>query len=345
MRGRAALAARLQAEHLWLRDPSGLAESPWYARALSGGAAWLAACLLFPLVGLLWFDALRHAPEWQWVSGVLTCGVGVAVQRLRGEFARHAGAAVALAGLVAIAFSLDSYGATGWLVTALTATVLYWLGRGYVHRLLSAGVMTVALVVYLVELVEGHSSQTVAVAVLTLLAGVLWWCAQPLGRLRSGPAWAPMALACTLAASVMVWWIPGISLLALGGERALSAATWFWHGVLAGWPVLVTAVLAARAGGPDEPAARWLIPLLMLVLTPVWLAAPGLGLALAWLALGHAHGRPVLVGVGVAAMGTYLVRFYYLMDTTLLHKALWLGVAGVALLLAAWLLTYQRGRA
>lgn len=338
-----ALEARLRAEQLWRHAPSDVDEGPWYVRVLVGGAAWLGACLLLPLIGLVWLEALRDVPAAMIVSGLAACLAGVALQRLRGEFVRQAGSAVALAGVIVVAVELESYGFAGWLATAALALMLYLAGRGYTHRFLCAGVMAVALVFALTEPWERGPSQTIACASLALAAAVLWWLARPLG-LRRGPQLAPMALAYTCVVSILVWWVPGASLLADGGAAELGGTGWFWLGVLAGLPVAVTAALASQVDAAHR-AAHSLVPGGMLLLAPAWLAAPGVGLAACWLALGHAHGRPVLAGVGVAAMLTYLARFYYVMETTLLHKAFWLGAAGTVLLALAWLLTQRRGGA
>ncbi|WP_460872919.1 GDYXXLXY domain-containing protein [Paralcaligenes ginsengisoli] len=76
-----------------------------------------------------------------------------------------------------------------------------------------------------------------------------------------------------------------------------------------------------------------------------WLMpSTGIVLALAWMVLGFALGRRTLQVFGVAGLLACLARYYYLLDTSLLHKAFLLGVAGAALVVV-WALLRLRMQA
>src|SRR5690606_24345673 len=82
-------------------------------------------------------------------------------------------------------------------------------------------------------------------------------------------------------------------------------------------------------------------PLVLAAARVGWLGAPGVSLALLWLVLAYPLGQRALLVFAVLALLTYLGRFYYQMDATLLQKSLVLGVTGAWLLLS-WLVLRKK---
>src|SRR5690606_37947099 len=115
---------------------------------------------------------------------------------------------------------------------------------------------------------------------------------------------------------------------------------------IAVFPVIVVpwTLWQSAADSTTRPVVR---PVLaggiLIVLFPLWLAGPGVGLALSGLMLAFAHGRAVLGVTGLVALLTYLARLYHQLETPLLHKAMWLGLAGMALILLSWALGRHGG--
>lgn len=331
------LKAQLQREGLMDETPAGAAITPWYIRLLSGVAGWVSALLLLPLAAWLWFDALTDNLALMLFSGLACCFLGVLLQRLEGEFVRQAGTALAMTGLLAIGLQLIDQEAWVWAVLACLCLVLYITGKGEVHRFLCAAVAALCVVLSFTESLEGTGPLGLACLVLGLAAAVLWHLARPLGQWRAGPSLVPMALAFTLAASVAVWGVSGFSVIGhfIRTDMHVSGSEILALTGLAVLPVLVVPWAIWRSAGSHDPAriAR-LMALIVIALLPVWAAAPGIGLALCWLVLAFAHGRPLPGVVGLVALLTYLARFYYQLETPLLHKALWLGVAGGVMLLS-----------
>ncbi|TEA77021.1 GDYXXLXY domain-containing protein [Allopusillimonas ginsengisoli] len=149
--------------------------------------------------------------------------------------------------------------------------------------------------------------------------------------------WAPLAWALVILAQCAAWLAPAPTLL--GGVPLLSSLGLVWL-ACAVLPVLaLAALLWSRPGLP--PALRLGAPLALAVASVGWAGAPGISLALLWLLFGHALRRRGLLVFGVLALLAYLGRFYYLLDSALLHKSLLLGLTGGWLLLS-WLLLRHR---
>jgi len=79
-------------------------------------------------------------------------------------------------------------------------------------------------------------------------------------------------------------------------------------------------------------------PLALAIAAVGWMGAPGVSLALLWLVVGFAMRHRSLMGFGVLALLAYLMHFYYLLDSSLLHKSFVLGATGAWLLASAWVL-------
>lgn len=345
------LQAQLRAQGLW-RDSQGqgLRSTPWYVRAVLGFSAWLAACLLLPLVGVLLLDAVQDSPFAVWVAALACCALAIPLLRAsQGDFLPQLGSALSLAGLMLVViegvFSNDS----GWLAIGLLAGVMYAVGPVLIHRYLSASVLAVALITGLDNpFASGNWPDSGVAGVVMAWLAALYWCVLlrwDQARLR---VLDPLAWVFTLVALVLAWDMPAatVSLWIRPDAAAMRLASLV--------PTLLCAILPAVVWGWSSRRVRadahaWLayrtgIALVLLGLVPVWLAAPGIALGLAWLILGFALARPALLGLGVVAILFYLAGYYYQLDTTLLQKALWLAVAGLVLLACGKFLGALHGR-
>jgi hypothetical protein len=120
-------------------------------------------------------------------------------------------------------------------------------------------------------------------------------------------------------AAPMYWW-PANAILA-------ASLVWLYSWCAGGWPRL-----------REEP-------LIVAVVATVCLAAvttPGVLAAVGLLVLGYARRDALLLAMGTAFFPSFIVVFYYEMETTLLVKSYTLMASGAVLLAARWFLK-QRG--
>jgi uncharacterized membrane-anchored protein len=177
----------------------------------------------------------------------------------------------------------------------------------------------------------------------------LWWLAVAaiialaVGRKRPDPGfWSPLAWALVCLTQLVAWLAPAPSVNAL-------SSTWLQTpGLLVLWlacallaPVVLASLLWPVRSLPLS--LRVAAPLALAVASVGWAGAPGISMALIWMALGHAQRRKALVVFGLLALLAYLGRFYYQLDSTLLQKSLMLCLTGAWLLLCRMaLLRLQR---
>jgi hypothetical protein len=360
------LQAELRARALW-HDAGTAARtdrSAWYVRVLLGAAAWLAACLFLPLIGVLLADVIDLTPWTGFVAAAACCAMAVPLLRAgRGDFLRQLGSAVSLAGLI-LAFSQAlSFDGPGWIGLGILAGAMYGVAprrtpgdrrhrglvfrdpvfrdpvrRDPVHRFLCASMGAVALVLAIDRPAEFDLSG-LSMAVLSVVALVIWAAQLPVAAHPRWQALEPMAWAFFLIGAVL-------GLIASGPwiQGGVHAPATFRQAVPTGLCALAPAVvwwLASRqaAGHGIRPwrLQRVLGGLVLLALAPVWMAVPGAALALCAILLGYALFRTLLLGAGAAALLAHLAAYYYQAHTTLLQKSFSLFVAGAALVCVALL--------
>lgn len=362
------LRAELRTRALWHEDGSDARpdRSAWYIRVLIGASAWLAACLFLPLISVLLVDVIDLTAWTGFVVAAACCAMAVPMLRSRrGDFLRQLGSAVSLAGLL-LAFGLVLYfdDGPGWIGLGILAGLMYGVAPGParrenasndpvsrdlvsrdpVHRFLCASMMAVALVLAM-ERPVGFELSGFSMAVLSVIALVIWGAQLPVAAHPRCQALEPMAWAFFLAGAGLAFVTSGVS---LGGEPSLTA---FRQAVPAGVCALAPAAVwwfaSRQVAGHDSRSwamQRVLGCLLLLAPTPVWIAIPGAALALCAVLLGYALFRVPLLAMGAAALLAHLAVYYYQAHTTLLQKSFGLFVAGVGLVCVALLASVWQRR-
>jgi hypothetical protein len=354
-----ALWARLRATGIASGDAPADDDTPWYLAALAGASAWIAALLLGGFFFTL-FDDLWKTPALAFALGAGCCVFALLVLRhLRGrEFFEQFAIAASLAGqfLIGIAFekwSRQDAGAvvlgTGkpdwhlvWAGIGVVALVLYVLARQRMHRFLCGLIVAGALVGVMVG--ESEDRLRFSVPLLAWAMLVLWW--RSTTPDRCAPALPPLAWATSLMAVVFVWFI-GPDTGGPGAAGAVDAAsTRLAQALVVPLLPVCTYWLWTRCAATVPADRRLLVLATAVVFGLLWWRAPGVAVCACVTLIGFALYRPALLGVGVAGLGIYLVRYYYQLDVPLLEKSYWL-VAGGAVLLAARsaLPLLQRGEA
>ena len=119
-----------------------------------------------------------------------------------------------------------------------------------------------------------------------------------------------------------------------------------WVGeILAGAMMLyvVWKLLQRQGLRPSEPLAITTL-LGTILFCGVSLEARGITAGMTIILLGFAGGNRVLLGLGIASLLFYISSYYYLLETTLLHKSGTLVVVGVVLLAMRWLMLHVASR-
>lgn len=324
-----------------------IATDPWYISAFRLVAMGITAVLLIVFLLLI----LDFEADVLWVPGLLLCLSGALVYRLvKTDILHELGLTLMTAGLLLAGgsfFNLHEDGMTSVVYALLVLGIgLYVLARNAAFRFIDAffvlGMVTVmtwplgdwedAL------LVSGNPAGFPPFSVYLRV----WWfsiaaaLALVLGRgEQAGKRWRPLAWALAFLAQIIVWHIPAPSLgLVAEAWRHQPSIVIVWL-ACAALPVVALAAVLWR-----KPATRLMLrvgaPLALAVATVGWMGAPGVSLALLWLIIGFALMHRSLMVFGVLALLAYLARFYYQLDTTLLHKSFVLGATGAWLLAWAW---------
>lgn len=339
----------LEASPLQTAEGEPVDPEPWFI-----GLFRLAAMGLTAILTLIFLFAVVDIPQDAvWLVGLVCCAGGVLLLRWdRGAVVHEAGLTLTAAGLLLVCGGLYVLDAprpeirtAGLLV--LGVLVYKYAAAPYANngplRFLSAlSVLGVATVLtwpayshYDLTAVSGAGRVWIYFPAYLRL----WWLAAAaivaleVGRKRRDPGfWSPLAWALVCLTQLVAWVAPAPSLNTLSSvwlQTPGLLVLWLACALLA--PVVLGALLWPVRGLP--PALRLGVPLALAVASMGWTGAPGIAMALIWLALGQAHRRRALMVFGTVALLAHLGRFYYQLDTTLLEKSLMLSLTGAWLLL------------
>jgi hypothetical protein len=320
----------------------GTARSPWFVRAMLGVAGWIGAWFLLGFVAL-GLVAVVKSPTASWLVGAGACAAVAMLFRANrdGDFASQFGLAVSLAGQ-----ALMVYGLTEWVGRSFTAValgvaaqqaLLFLLLPNFVHRVWSAWTGAYAMSFALADM-GLHAFAPAAVTAGFIVVWLREFDYPARGELiRAGGYGLALAAVQTAVMHGSLWygWIA-----TLGGRVPAGSVALAWAGAVVAGAVLVGAVVlllrreqVALDSGPGRVALA-----AATVLALASLKAPGVGPAVAILAVGYANGNRVLAGLGIAALIGYLSHYYYALHATLLEKSVLMACAGIGLLAARFAL-------
>lgn len=320
-------------------DEAPVLETPWFLRALQAFSGWLAAVFLLGFIAL----GMAFVIESRVVSAVLGLAMlAVAYGMLRqrpGDFVEHLALAVSLAGQLLVAWAigsaLDGLSAGLWWALLALQVVLALAMPSLTHRAFSAFAAGLALYLALAE----SGAPFIASGLVLLAATGIWlnefrWPA----RLRQMQAWGYGLLLGLLAMQSLGDF--GQPLLGWRIGPGWEALTWIgpWLGdVLATLALLLLLRHVFHHREHDvAPARRIAAYGAVAVLMLASLQAHGVTQGAVVVALGFAIGNRLVTGLGVILLVLSIARYYYLLEVTLLGKALTLAVIGVLLLAMRW---------
>lgn len=317
--------------------------TPWYVRVLQGFTGQFAAVFLLLFVFSLFKDFIKQE-EVAFVLGLLLIGAAYTVFRqLSTAFAGQFGLMLSFTGhalcLFALHRSLDN--SSTWLMIAIIEAVLVWVIPHFLHRFFSCYAAVSALVIASIKLpiLWLMPSLTMIVVILLWLHEAQW--------LTQTARFRPIAYAFTFVAIQMhsTFSLGYAAVFKAAEGRELSAQTWLIpiNEVLLGAMLVLTIVkLLARyqvaAVSKQGLAAIFAGAILALI------SLKATGLAIAWILilLGFSAGNRVLLGLGFFAFWSYLGRYYYFLNISLLDKSYVLIGTGVLMLLMRQALKHLR---
>lgn len=314
------------------------ASSPWYIKVLLGFSGWLAALFLMGFLAVGMEFILREAAA-SLVVGLLMIGGAYGLLRIpKNEFVEHLALAVSLAGQGWVVFSFFELFrgdiASIWLLIGLIQLVLAGLMPNFIHRVFSSFGAALAFSIALIYLNVPY----VFSSVILLVASWLWLhefrYPQHLQKIHAIGYGLVITLILVKGTSVF-----GHELL-MWRYRYSDTLPWItpWMGeALTGIATLwVIWQLLQRYFSDMTQRAPLLILAGMFVLCVVSLEARGVSVGLVILLLGFANSNRVLMGLGVVSLLFYISSYYYLLDTSLLHKSFSLLIIGAVLLAWRW---------
>ena len=313
------------------------APAPWYVRVMLGFAGLIAALFLLAFLGL-GFRFVADSPAAAAVVGLALVAGAYALFRAsrRGDFAAMFALAASIAGQALFIYGAHESFFRGspaalWALVAIFEAVLTYAMANYIHRVGSAYAATIAVALALAAAGMGFIAPGVIAATLAWL----WLDEARLAKAHSRIT--PAAYGLTLA----FFQLEATALLARGvlldtstDVPVLWALVPIGEGLVLLVLLAVVGTLIRRAGWPLSDRRAIVAIVAAAVIGAASLHAPGIAGGLAVVVLGFAAGNAILCGLGIAGLLVYLCGYYYVLDLTLMGKAIALGVTGVTLLVA-----------
>lgn len=338
-----ALYRRLEHAGITLTPSSGenQLDTPWFVKALLALSGWLAAILIMGFIGLAMVSVIDSGST-SMVLGLVLLAGAYGLLRLPGnDFIEHLALATSLVGQLLVAWALivalDVTEAGWWWSLALLQGCLALVMPNAVHRVFSTFAASLASFFAMIDIGMPH-----VINGLVLLALVWVWSNEfrwP-GRLRSVQALG-YGLVLGLLAMQFLGRL-GFPLVGWSGSSQSGEPVWVgaWIGELLATLALLLLLwqLFQRAESAVPRKVRFAAYGGAALLLPASLFAYGVTQGAVVLALGFAIGNRLLMGLGVVSLLFSITSYYYLLDATLLIKALTLLLLGVLLLAIRWLM-------
>ena len=317
-------------------------EAPWYVRVMLGVAGWIGSFFLLGFVGV-GFSFVMQSAAASLLVGAFVCGGAFALfnRNRESDFVTQFGLAVGLAGQMLLIFGLAElferndallYGAV-FVVEILLTIVM----PNFIYRVMTSLVAAIALAFAL----NSAGIYGVAAGITTAGFALVWMQDVRWGRFSEicRPVGYGLALSMLLYRVGFLWgrafWWP----------RSHNGVNWIsvympWLGkalVVAVFLAVVFILLKRLHISVASGAGLVTLGLASLVMSTSF-QAPGIAQALLIVLVGFAVCNRTLLGLGLLALGGFLSNYYYMMQSTLLEKAILLLCLGAALLVSRLIL-------
>ena len=315
-------------------------ESPWFVKVLLGFSAWLASFFLLGFFGIALWDIIDNSLASS-ATGFVMVGIAFFVlHKSENVFLEQMALVLSLAGqgliLVAIFDVSDSnFRLVGFWVALLQIPLAIFMPN-FIHRVLSSYFAIFGISMSLVFLGEPF----IYSGILLMLVALLW-----LNEFRY-PRHMEKVRAIAYGFTLGLILVKGSSLFGSGDLWGLSTYNkvdlWFkpWMDEVVSGLVLLYLVwqlLRRYEILLSEPVA--LLALLgTFLLCLASMEAGGITVGITIVLLGFSSSNRVLLGLGIVSLLFFVSRYYYMLDKTLLAKALTLFLVGIVLIVMRWVM-------
>jgi len=314
--------------------------SPWYIRAMQGFGGWIAGLFLLGFIGA--FLSNIFDPE-NWLLLVILALMGnglsffLSKEQNKNEFLQQLGLVFNLTGQLLFVWGLyqlfNSWGAGLFFLLFLYQLMIVYFVPDYSSRIMTSWFAMIALSATLERLGLTNLSMLI-----TALIFVFVWSkdAQWGSRLN---LWQPIGYGVSL------------SLLLVHGQNVFSpivdwlnestnyselglASYWLSEIALACLFIYLVTTIAKKYEVVLASISGALLLAGLLLILALHYIIPGMSSALLLLLVGFMRQRSILLGLGVIALISFISRYYYLLDITLLTKSITLIAFGIVLVIA-----------
>lgn len=315
--------------------------SPWYVRVFQGLTGQFAALFLLMFFFTIFKDLVKEQTV-AFVLGGMLIGAAYAVFNVRSTaFTGQFGLTLSLTGQALWFFALSDWlnDPMAWMIIAIVEGALAWMMPHFLHRFLSSYAAAMALIFACYQLPFLWLMPSLMMFVVAIL-----WLHEP-QWLAQSERFRPLAYAFTFAAlqmhSLVTMAIGDISHSFRG--QALSTQTWLIpvNEMLLGGILVFTIIKLLMRYQVALTSKHGLAAMLAGCLLAL-LSLQATGLAVAWVVilLGFSSGNRLLLGIGFFAFWSFLGRYYYFLNISLLDKSYVLIGTGILMLLMRQVLKY-----
>lgn len=314
--------------------------SPWYVQLLLAFSGWLAAIFL---LGFLFaaFQRLFDSTAALFTLGtVMIVFAYIILKKEKNNFIEHLGLAISFAGQSLILFgtfsAINNSALLLWFSLFSFQTLLALLMPNYLHRLFSAFFAAYAFSVLLLHLGMPYSFSFIIMALFSYLS-IHEFSTPAKIKKRQALAYG-LVLALILIETSMI--------------REANMALWRYHypesftlwfpsylsAILEGLVTLIVALYILKQHHIYPKSKVGILAIIsILFFTLLSFEMPGLLLGILIILLGFNHSNRILLGLGIFSLLFSASSYYYLLEITLIDKAIYLAVLGFVLLLGRWI--------
>lgn len=316
-------------------------ESPWYVKVLLAFSGWLAAMFILGFIAAGFEDVFRNSSV-AIIVGVIMIAAAFALLRVpKNEFVEHLALATSLAGQALVVYAIFEITARNdllisWLLVALVQLPLLLFMPNFVHRVFSSFVGAIAFSMVLAE----TNSSFLTSPVIMFIAAFCWLnefrYVQHIKKITAIAYGLTLALIILKGTSLFAYRAFGADFYQ--GQSELWTQPWLGEVLLGFVAIYVVWDLLQRY--KQAISGRLSISVLLgtVLVCAVSIKVQGITIGMLILLFGFFGSNRVLIGLGIISLLFYISSYYYLLDTTLINKALNLFVVGLILLGIRWLM-------
>ncbi len=315
------------------KEPGSALATNWYVRLVVGFGAWVTAIAVISLgVAIISLIEPRHPMVVMIVLGFVYLATGLSLLRITsgGIFTAQLGAAIAAAGVALSMFGSFAEWSRSWpaFMLGLAATAIIIMTTP--NRTLQFLAALLTAVFFTSTLVDSEIPYFLAVAALAGALGVLLFLRPPERDLH--------ALGIVLLLVFPIFDLLYGTAASIGlYEQTIEAGSWLAKSLGIALFLSLAAIHWKRTN-TGKVRTRLIVFAAVAIIVSM-LLPPGGAAALTVMMLAFVLGSRPLALLGTLLQASYIWRFYYDMDVSLLVKSEVLMAAGAALVLAWWLMT------